>query len=129
MLITILCVLGLAVGIALFVVYNNSDDNNDGAFVGGLLCSVVGGLGTLVCFGAIISANISINGTMADYHALETSLQLARANQSVSSVELAAIQQQVITFNRELAVDQYWAKTPWTNWFYSKRIFEINPIR
>ncbi len=104
-------------------------DELDWKAVVGMAVSVIGGVALIGCLAQIITAPISIHGDLADYRALETSLSLARANDTVSPVELAAIQQDVMAFNRQLARDQYWAKNPWTNWFYSKRIFEMTPIR
>jgi len=95
----------------------------------GAMMTISGLFLVLFCILRIIIAPLHIKTDIADYTALKTSLEIARANTAVSPVELATIQRDVIGFNRRLARRTVWAKHPLTNWFYSKRFFEMKPIR
>lgn len=76
-------------------------------FMAGLL-----GIGACVVLGlALIIWPISYYDTKAEireFQAVELTLKTARANQAISAVELAAIQQKVVDANRWLARIAYW---------------------
>jgi hypothetical protein len=127
MIITLFGILVLVIGIVGFQVYRHNGE--EWAEMVGGMCSIVGGAVLFFCLLCIVVAPIKINGDLADYNALKSSLDMARVNPAVSPIELAAIQKEVIAFNRQLARDQYWTKNPWTKWFRSQRVFEMNPIR
>lgn len=98
----------------------------------GLLFCPAGAVVLLISVIFIILAPITIQADLAEYSALKDSLALARGNSTSGpnlSVEMAAIQGRLIDFNRGLARKQFWAKSPWTNWFVSKRVFEMTPIQ
>lgn len=59
--------------------------------------------------------------------ALQTTYDHARKNGS--EYELVAITQSIADFNADLARAKYWAKSPWTNWFYVAEILNVEPIR
>ncbi len=98
----------------------------------GIFWAVPAGIVLATCLIFIFVAPISIKADLAEYHAFKDSLAAARVNSTSGpylSVEMAAIQARVIEFNRSLARKQFWARSPWTNWFVSKRVFEMDPIK
>ncbi len=123
MLLTMLLAAMLVIGIVMY------QFGYDGVGAVGGLIALFGGVALAFAVVAIIIAPVSIGGDIAEYQSLRASLDMARTNPAISSMELAAIQQNVMTFNVSLARRQFWAKNPWTKWFYSNRIFEMMPIR
>jgi len=53
----------------------------------------------------------------------------ARQNESISELELAALQQKIIEANKWLASTQYYRRLFWTNVFYPPVVLELEPIR
>ncbi len=87
------------------------------------------------CFGIIFllslligsSSRISVKADIQSYKALQITLNDARKNHR--TYELATIQQKVIKANEDIAVDKFYAKNNWTNWFFPKAILKIKFIK
>ena len=79
----------------------------------------------------IIAIPINRMDTISFINKMESTkqtLNYARQNKEISSIELAAIQQQVCEYNAKLANEQYWKKTIWGLWRDDK-IIDVKPIR
>ena len=90
------------------------------------------GLGIAVVFTCCIVLPVNRASCMANierFHSLEQTVMVARANDDISEVELAALQVAIADMNKDLASQQYWARNPFTNWFYPRAILDLKPIR
>ncbi len=123
MLITLISLAVFSTGIAVAYLFDSEE--------AGLFWATPAGLVLAFCLFFILIAPITINADLAEYQALKDTVARARINSSTGpylSVEMAAIQTKIMEFNRALARKQFWARSPWTNWFVSKRIFKMTPI-
>jgi len=101
---------------------------------GGMSCGTVG---LLVALGILLVAvlftlgvcRLAVNGDMREFLALKATVEAARQNESVSDLELAALQQKIIEANRWLASTQYYRRLFWTNVFYPPVVLDLEPIR
>lgn len=72
---------------------------------------------------------VSIRGKIAEFHAIEQTLSVARNNPDISQLELAAIQTEVVKANTWLANNQYYRRNKLTSWFVSGDVMKLEPIR
>ena len=90
------------------------------AALGVLLVAVLFTLG--VC-------RLEVNGEVREFLALKATIDAARQNESVSELELAALQQKIIEANKWLASTQYYRRLFWTSVFYPPMVLDLEPIR
>ena len=94
-----------------------------------LLCGILVGLVLFIMVACIISAPYDARTMKAQFAAFQLSIDEARANRPASALELAALTQKAASMNADLAATQYHATIPWISWFYSRELFDINPIK
>ena len=63
------------------------------------------------------------------YDAVKQTVEQSRNNPDVSELEVAALTMSIVEVNKDLASTQFWARHPLTNWYYSKLVLELTPIR
>ena len=119
--------IGLTGGICLFISHKRNRYDEPGfEFAGTVLivisivCLTIGGIKMMV-------KEIEADAYIAKFEAVKITFKLAREH--VNLFEIASIQRKVAEKNEQLANDQYWAECPLTNWFWSRRILEIKPIK
>ena len=66
---------------------------------------------------------------IARYDAVKQTVEQSRNNPDVSELEVAALSQSIVEINKDVASVQFWAKNPITNWYHSKKVLELTPIR
>jgi len=107
------------------VIWLMTRERSDMVFMAPVIAGVILGLAFLF----LLFGQVSTRSAIQRFYAAETTLQTARTNPAISALELAAIQQQVVDCNQWLAESQYWAKNPFTNWFYPSQVLKLNPIK
>ena len=78
---------------------------------------------------AIPYSRLDTHSEIIELEAVRDTLERARANDTISPYEIAAMQQKATEMNQWLANAQFWAKHPLTNWFWPKDVFNVQPIR
>ena len=112
MIITLLVLFVFLVGVFCTIVYNLRDCGGEGWYYAAL-------------FPMIICAKSHI----VKIEAIRETFKSARIDENIHPLELAAIQHKVAEKNEWIANAQFWTAQPLTNWFWSKRILEIEPIK
>lgn len=115
------------VGIACILIYNNVD--GEGWLGTGVCLVVIAGIVLLVMTIVISLREVEAQGHIVKIEAVRDTFESARANKSMHPIENAAIQIKIAETNEWIANAQFWAGQPLTNWFWSRRILEIEPIR
>ena len=87
---------------------------------------LIGTLASVLCF---LLNPIEVRSHLAEFDAARATLEAARIDSNLSSLEVAAIQQKVLEENKWLARVQFWTRHPLTNWFYPKFVLDIEPIK
>ena len=127
MILTLLALFIVLIGIFCTVVYQRKDE--EGWFMAMLFTLIIGGTCLLLCIGQISTREIFAKSHIVKIEAVRETFKSARINESIHPLELAAIQQKVADKNEWIANAKFWAEQPLTNWFWSKRILEIEPIK
>lgn len=113
----------------LLIASQKSSWDEDGWIMTGAILLVIGGILILCCFVAWSGKEMCANAYVVKYEAVQKTVDDARNNENITQFELAAIQQKAVEKNEHLAGLKYWAEHPLCNWFYSKKILQIQPIR
>lgn len=89
-----------------------------------------------MCSAAVVVSLLLFVGCRVDYatfpsecHAVNMTLETARSNEKVSSLERAAVMHKVIDINRELAIVKYWNDSIWVGWFIPDRVAELDYLK
>jgi len=96
---------------------------------GAIFAFVVGGACLVCCLLAIGFREPCADAHVKKFQAVQQTFDVARENKDISVIELAAIQQKAVEKNEELASLKFWAEHPLSNWFYSRKILSIKPIK
>ena len=129
MIITILAVSIMFLGlVCLFIDKVRDKYEPDWAIPGGILL-ILGGIVCLSLVAVMATNEMRADAYMAKFEAVRQSFEIARINEDINPYEIAAIQQIVAAKNEDLANCKFWAKHPLSNWFWSKRMLEIKPIK
>jgi hypothetical protein len=94
-----------------------------------LFSLLIGGCCLLFCIGQISTREVCARSHIVKIEAIRETFESARINENIHPLELAAIQHKVAEKNEWIANAQFWTVQPLTNWFWSKRILEIEPIK
>ncbi len=130
MILVLLALFFVLVGLTCILIYNKTDNYNGEGWLGTGVCLVViTGICLLICIISISIKEVEANAWIARIEAVRGTFESARIDKDVHPLELAAIQQKVADKNEWIANAQYWASCPLTNWFWSKKISAIKPIR
>ena len=129
MILTLLALFIVLVGIFCTVVYCQKGHEGEGWYYAGLFPLVIGGICLVLCIGQISTREIFAKSHIVKIEAVRETFKSARINENIHPLELAAIQQKVADKNEWIANAKFWTEQPLTNWFWSKRILEIEPIK
>jgi small basic protein len=91
----------------------------------GIFLMVVLGVGLIM--GLI--AQLEIPASIAEFISVKTTVETARANPAITSVELAALQQKIVDENRWLARVKYFKGLPVVGFFIKNRVKDLEPIQ
>ena len=83
---------------------------------------------TLCLLIVIVVNHFTFPGYLVKAEAFRQEIERARS-QDIESVEMAALQGEIIKFNTELAVNKHWQENKWTCVFYPKGIADVEPLR
>ena len=120
----------LVVGIVLAVCFRDCYGGiEEPLWTAGVIIAPLAGAILIFMVIAILVAPPCAKAIAVEYSAFQATMDLARSTPETSEFELAALTQKAGEMNATLAEKQFWAKNPLTNWFYSKIILEIKPIR
>ena len=129
MILTILAVSVLFLGCVFMLIDHLREGyQQDWAIPGGILL-ILGGIFCGCCLGAHSFKEVLASREIARFEAVRQTIIVARENKNVTDYELAAIQHKAVEKNEWLANARFWTEHPLTNWFWSKRILEIEPIK
>lgn len=120
MIITIFVVAITVIGIFLICV----GEDFSAANAIGLALTAVGGICTVVLVLLIISAHVGVNDVVEENRI--TYEALCERNEIISSdyedVSKSDVIEDIAEWNKMVYSYKYWAYSPWTNWFHSKRV-------
>lgn len=87
-----------------------------------LLLLASGSLITGVCTILIISANLTVEKDIYDYHMERECIikQVEYINSDYENVSKATVIQNVYDWNRKVYNANYWSNNQWTSWFWNK---------
>ena len=128
MIITLLAIGICLLGFIFLLIYHLKDGYNEWSFVAGITLTI-GGIFLLACLIAIGFKEPCAGAHVRKFEAVQMTLDYAREAVEISPLELATIQKNALEKNESLASMKFWAKHPLSNWFYSKKIFQIKPIK
>ena len=116
-------------GICLLIQHlKNYDGDDDWGFTG-QICIVIGLVFFTFCGGAMSMRETTASCEITKFEAVRQTIIMARESEKISDFEMAAIQHKAVDKNEWLANAKFWTEHPLTNWFWSKRILEIEPIK
>ena len=93
------------------------------------IAPMISGMCLGVALLGIVGNHIEVVSKTQKFNATVTTINYARENRSISIIELAAVQRDVIECNQWLASNQYWAKNLWTSWFVPRAVLDLKPIK
>jgi len=88
----------------------------------------LGGLGLVVSLIPIPLARMESRSNIAQFRAVQATFETARQNKNISPIELAAIQQNAMKANADLASWQYWNQTVF-DWWIDDGVMDLKPIK
>lgn len=102
-------------------------------------CATEGWWCAIVCTGivfffvfavGVLVNPVTVRSNIAEFHAVQQTLETARQNADISHLELAAIQREAVTANKWLANAKFWTEQWLTSWFWpSKDVLALQPIK
>ena len=132
MILTLLALFILLLGIFCTIVYRKKGFGGfeaEGLFATALFSMIIGGVCFLLCVGQISTREVCAKSHIVKIEAIRETFNFARNDENIHPLELAAIQHKVAEKNEWIANAKFWTERSLTNWFWSKRILEIKPIR
>ena len=125
MILTIITLAVLIIGILLS--YHAKNEIMDGV---GLVLFVCGGLlgFIMLCFilMAHIGVDVDIERNRIEYEALCERLEIADSD--YEDVSKSDVVKDVADWNKNVYSYKHWAYSPWTNWFYSRRVTDESEV-
>jgi len=128
MVITLLAIGIVLLGFVFLLIYHLKGGYSEWSFATEITL-VLGGIFLLVCLIAIGFKEPCADVHVKKFEAVQMTLDYAREATEISRLELVTIQKKAVEKNEGLASMKVWAKHPLTNWFYSKKVLQIKPIR
>ena len=121
MILTIITVIAIAVGVVLL----RKAEYEEGVLFGlGLFFTIGGGLIAFIMAIVIISAHVGVDALIEENRIKYESL--CRRYEIVTSeyedVSKSDVIKDIAEWNKDVYSYKYWANSPWTSWFYSKRL-------
>ena len=129
MILTLLALFVVLIGIFCTVIYCRSGYSGEGWYMTALFSLIIGGVCLLGCIGQISTREVCAKSHIVKIDAIRETFKSARIDENIHPLELAAIQHKVAKKNEWIANAQFWTVQPLTNWFWSKRILYIEPIK
>lgn len=113
---------------ALFVsILANRKDDLSGLSITATVISVLAGIACFINIILLLTGPASTRSDIKEFEAAKTTITAQRAD-SLSSYERVTLTQTIIKQNQWLAKAQFWAKSPWQNWYYDKSVLDVKPI-
>jgi type VI protein secretion system component VasK len=119
------CFAVLAIGIAALVL----SEDREWVINTGISLTTIGVFFLVVIIIGVLVGPFGDRRNIAGFNETRATVEAARANPSISAIELAAIQQKVVEMNQWLAGVQYTRKNPWVGIFNAPEVMDIKPIR
>jgi len=88
------------------------------SFFGGIF--FVGCIVVIICMHVAVNKNIEIN--QIEYESLCHRLEIV--NSDYEDVSKSDVIKDISEWNKEVLYRKYWAKNPWTSWFYSQKVVD-----
>ena len=91
-----------------------------------LLAVIMAGIAILVEIPAIIYQHCTVNKDIYEYNLERESIvkQVECISRDYEDVSKATVITNVYDWNKEVYNMKYWAKSPWTSWFYSQKFVD-----
>ena len=129
MILTLLVLFVVLIGIFCTVIYCRSGYSEEGWYYAAFFPMLIGGICLLFCIGQIATKEVCAKSHIVKIDAIRETFKSARIDENIHPLELAAIQHKVAEKNEWIANAQFWTVQPLTNWFWSKKILEIELIK
>ena len=127
MILTLLFLFLVLAGIACILIYLKTD--GEGWQATGVILVAFIGVALLISIIQLSTREMRASSEIVKIEAVRETFGRARADKSIYPIENAAIQLKIAETNEWIAHAKFWADHPLTNWFWSRRILEIEPIR
>lgn len=129
MILTLLVLFVFLIGVFCTIIYNLRGQEEEGWYYAAFFPMLIGGICLLFCIGQISTRELFAKSYVVKIDAIRETFESARVDENIHSLELATIQLKVAEKNVWIANAKFWANQPLTNWFWSKKILEIKPIK
>ena len=121
MILTIITIIAVAVGVTLL----RKDEYEEGVLFGlGLMLTVGGGLIAFIMAICIICAHVGVDVTIEEnrieYESLCERYEIVTSE--YEDVSRSDVIKDIAEWNKNVYSEKHWAYSPWTCWFYSKRV-------
>lgn len=116
-------------GICFLIHYFEEEYGDDDWLFASVIIIIIGGICLLISLSVIATKEIRADAQIVRIDAIRETFESARINENIHALELAAIQHKVAEKNEWIANAKFWTEHSLTNWFWSKKILEIKPIK
>ena len=128
MLILIGLTLLLIAGIVKVHMYNKKNNSYYDDDVVGMIFSICAGIALVIALIMLLMIQMGTQSEIQAFYSVQQTMETARQDSTISTLELATIQRDAIEKNAWLAQKQYWNTTVFDIWIPDK-IMELNPIK
>jgi len=129
MILTLLAALILFLGLISLLIFRLKSDYSQSWEIAATILLLIGGICLFIAGAAIAVKEIKADYRIVKIDAIRETFAAARTASDIDALELVAIQHKVVEKNEWIANAKFWAKHPLTNWFWSKKILKIEPIK
>ncbi len=110
----------------LYRAYGRWDDRADIADTISSFLFFIGIAGLLICLFMRLCANAGVDNQIAkkqiEYEILCEKCELIQSNyEDISKIEVL---KEIAKWNKDVQDAKYWSESPWTNWFYNKKVVD-----
>ena len=121
MVITLLCIFVTIAGVILHYKFKDSWDY-DSLDIVGYVCAILGGFATCIAVAAIIIGNAGVDVGIRNAYVERESIikQIECSNSEYEDITRQKVIEKAYNWNKNVYSARYWAKSPFTNWFWSQ---------
>lgn len=129
MIITLLASFVLFLGLIALLIFHAKKDYSLGWEMVTTILLIIGGVCLFIAGAAIALKEVKADYRIVKIDAIRETFATARGAGDIDALELIAIQHKIVEKNEWIANAKFWTEHPLTNWFWSKKILKIEPIK